>query len=169
VRVFGPTRENVHALCVHHDATPAASAREAIEGADIVVLATNSHEPVLDGDWLEPGQHVNSLQRHELDARTIERADLVVVRSRDEPTFHYAPGHAPRAAAETRLDAAVELGEVVTGAVGRRSDDEITLFTGGGGLGIQFAAVAEHVYRAAAAAGIGRDLPTEWFTQDEKP
>jgi alanine dehydrogenase len=169
VRVYAPTREKLTAFCAQHDARPASSAHEAIDGADIVVLATNSQAPVLDGAWLEPGQHVNSLQRHELDARTVERAGLVVVRSREQPTFHYAPGHAPRAAAMRRLDGAAELGEVVVGAAGRSSDDEITLFAGGGGLGIQFAAVAHSVYRAATAAGLGRELPTEWFTQEEKP
>ncbi|HWJ32874.1 MAG TPA: hypothetical protein VNR59_11085 [Gaiellaceae bacterium] len=60
------------------------------------------------------------------------------------------------------------------GAAGRRTTQELTLFTGGGtgassGLGIQFAAVANAVYAAAREAGVGRDLPTEWITQAEKP
>ena len=170
VRVYAPTRAKLEAFCAEYDARPVASAREAIEGADVVALATNSHEPVLDGAWLEPGQHVNSVQRHELDDATVARADLTVVRSREEPTFHHAPGHAPVAAAERReLEDVVELGDVLSGAVGRRSADEITLFTGGGGLGIQFAAVANVVYESARDAGLGRDLPTEWFTQKEKP
>jgi ornithine cyclodeaminase/alanine dehydrogenase-like protein (mu-crystallin family) len=67
-----------------------------------------------------------------------------------------------------------ELGDVVTGRVGRASPRDLTLFTGGGtgassGLGIQFAAVAHVVYRAAQAAGIGREVPTEWLTQTLKP
>ncbi len=50
----------------------------------------------------------------------------------------------------------------------------MTLFTGGGlgassGLGIQFAAVAHAVFHAAQAAGLGRELPTEWFTETAKP
>jgi alanine dehydrogenase len=180
VRVYAPTRDRLERFAAEHDATPVESAREAIEGADVVALATNAHEPVLDASWLEAGQHIGSVQGHELDEATLERADLVVVRSREEATYHFAPGHAPRAAAERkRLDRIsptriVELGEVVTRATGRRSDDDITLFTGGGtgassGLGIQFAAVAHVVYEAARAAGRGRELPTEWFTQKEKP
>jgi alanine dehydrogenase len=169
VRAYAPTRPRLEEFCAEHGATPVASAREAIEGADVVVLATNSYEPVLDGSWLQPGQHINSVQRHELDKATLERADLVVVRSRDEPTFHHASGRAPRAAFQPPLDGAVELGAVVTGAAGRRGPEEITLFTGGGGLGIQFAAVAHVVYRAALTAGVGRELPTDWFTQKEKP
>jgi len=169
VRVFSPTRERLEAFAGKHDAVAVDSAREAVEGADLVVLATNSHGPVLDGAWLANGVHVNSVQRHELDAATVSRADLVVVRSREDPTFHFAPGRAPRAARERPLDGVVELGDVLTGHVGRTRDDQITLFTGGGGLGIQFAAVAHAVYEAARAAGVGRELPTEWFTQVEKP
>jgi alanine dehydrogenase len=169
VRVYAPTRDKLETFAAEHDATPADSARDAVEGADIVVLATNAQEPVLDGAWLAPGTHVNSVQRHELDARTLSRAELVVVRSREDPTFHFAPGHAPRAARDRQLTGVVELGDVLTGHAGRTRDDQITLFTGGGGLGIQFAAVAHAVYAAARDAGAGRDLPTEWFTQEEKP
>lgn len=159
---------------------PVASARDAVEGADIVVCATSSHDPVFDGDRLVPGQHVSSVQSHELDDRTLERASLVVVRSRDAATFHGPPDQAPVEAAEVRKpderlrSKIVELGEVVSGRAGRRSGDDITLFTGGGlgassGLGIQFAAVGHAVYQAARAAGIGRELPTEWFTETAKP
>lgn len=156
------------------------SAREAVVGADIVACATNSHDPVIDGDWLVPGQHVGSVQSHELDLRTLERAALIGIRSRDAATFHYLPAEAPVEAREVRRpDEALaakmsELGEIVTGRAGRRSADEITLFTGGGlgvssGLGIQFCAVGYAVYTAAKAAGLGRELPTEWFLETAKP
>src|SRR3954447_7873743 len=133
VRVFSPTREKLVAFATEHEAVAVDTARDAIDGADVVVLATNSHRPVLDGAWLAAGQHVNSVQRHELDAETVSRADVVVVRSREDPTFHYAPGHAPRASRERPLQNVVELGDVLTGLVGRTRDDQITLFTGGGG------------------------------------
>jgi alanine dehydrogenase len=173
VRVFAPTREKLEAFCAEHGATPAATAREAIEGADIVALATNAHVPVLDGEWLEPGQHVGSVQVREVDDRTLERADLIVQRSDVEPTFHFVDGHRPVEAGEVTSpdrEKTATLAEVVAGDVGRSSPDEITLFTGGSaGLGTQFAAVAHTVYEAARTANIGRDLPTEWFTQAEKP
>jgi ornithine cyclodeaminase/alanine dehydrogenase-like protein (mu-crystallin family) len=177
VRVFAPTREKLEAFCAEHGATPAASAGDAIAGADIVALATNSHEPVLDGDLLEPGQHVGSVQGRELDDRTLERSALVVVRGGERPTFHFTGGDGPREAgdpSEVDVGKLATLGDVVAGRVGRRSPEEITLFAGGGtggssGLGTQFAAVAHTVYEAARAAGVGRELPTEWFTQEEKP
>ena len=106
VRVYAPTRAKLEAFCAEHDAIPAGSAREAIEGADVVALATNAHEPVLDGTWLEPGQHVGSVQGGELDERTLRRADLVVVRASDPATYHYAPGHAP---VEASRDAKAEV------------------------------------------------------------
>ena len=177
VRVYAPTRTRLEAFCTEHDARPVDSAEEAIRGADLVALATNSREPVLDGSWLEPGQHVASVQGGELDDETLRRADLVAVRSRERATDHYAPGHAPHEVRDDkRLDDAkvIELGEVVAGRAGRRSPRAITLFAGGGtgassGLGIQFAAVASAVYQAALERGLGRELPTEWFVQEEKP
>ena len=185
-RVYSPDAQRREAFCAEYahrlgcPVIPAASAREAVDGADIVALATNSHDPVIDGAWLVPGQHVGSVQGHELDWTTLERASLIGVRSREQATYHYAPGHAPVEVAERkqpdeRLSAKmVELGDIVTGSSGRTSDDQITLFTGGGtgassGLGVQFTAVAHAVYTAAVAAGLGHELPTEWFTEDRKP
>jgi alanine dehydrogenase len=143
----------------------------------VVALATNSHEPVLDGSWLVPGQHVGSVQGRELDELTRWRVDLAVVRSRVQPTFHYAEGRRPREAGEpagSPPGKTVDLAEVVSGRAGRTSPEQLTLFAGGGsggssGLGTQFAAVAHCVYVAALEAGIGRELPTDWFTQEEKP
>lgn len=162
------------------DVAPAPTAQAAVGDADIVVLVTNSHDPVMDGAWLEPGQHVNSVQSHELDDNTIARADVIVTRSDDPATFHFPPGRGPVEATEIRqlsdeLRArTITLGEVLLGRGGRRSPADVTLFTGGGlgassGLGIQFAAAAHAVYQAARAAGIGRELPTDWFTEKEKP
>ncbi|MPZ72575.1 MAG: ornithine cyclodeaminase family protein [Nitriliruptorales bacterium] len=185
-RVFSPDAERCRAFCDEYthrlgaDVRPVATAHEAVAGSDVVALATNAHDPVLDGHWLRPGQHVGSVQGHELDWTTLDRADLIVVRSREEATFHHAAGRAPAEAAgrkqldeELRVKVA-ELGDVVTGVRGRRDERDVTLFTGGGtgassGLGIQFAAVADVAYRAAVAHGSGRELPTEWFTQDRKP
>ena len=158
----------------------ASSAREALRGADVVVLATNSHDPVIEGEWLEPGQHVNSVQSHELDDATLERAALIAVRSADPATFHFPPGKGPVEATEVRTlpqrlaAKVVQLGDLLLDGGARRAPSDITLFTGGGlgassGLGIQFAAAAYAVYQAARSARIGRELPTEWFTQTAKP
>ncbi len=69
------------------------SAAEVVDGADVIVCATNSNVPVFDGDWLIPGQHVTSIvssniglkrrgyiqqMRREIDERTLERADVLM-------------------------------------------------------------------------------------------
>jgi alanine dehydrogenase len=153
--------------------------RAVVEGSDIVVCATNSSEPVFDGDWLVPGQHVNSLQAGELDVKTLARVDIIGVRA-FEKSLHFmqkAAKQSPFNFEKTkRYDKSFDiklraLGEIVAGqATGRMRDEEITLFGGSGtgpssGLGIQFAAVAKLAYDAARERGLGRDLPTEWFTQ----
>lgn len=160
--------------------TAASSAREAVEDADVIALATNSHDPVIDGAWLAPGQHLGSVQTHELDDTTLDRVDVIVVRSEEPPTFHFPAGHGPVEATEIRDPGAhlrakiVSLGDVLRGRPGRTSPSDVTLFTGGGlgassGLGIQFAAAGHAIYQAARARGIGRDLPTDWFTETAKP
>ena len=104
IRVFGPTPEHVDdfvSWCRDRMEVPIVateSARAAIDGSDIVALATNALDPVLDGSWLEAGQHVGSVQGYELDMATYDRADVIAVRSLEPSTYHYAPGQAPREA-----------------------------------------------------------------------
>jgi ornithine cyclodeaminase/alanine dehydrogenase-like protein (mu-crystallin family) len=186
VRVFGPTDQHVVEFAMVFsdrlglEITPAPNVRDAIEGAHTVALATNSFEPVIDGSWLTPGQHVGSVQGYELDNATLERADVIAVRSLEPSTYHHAPGKAPLEV-ESEPDIAehirakmVELGSVVAGREGRRDASQVTLFTGShtgasAGLGIQFAAVGHAVYERARALSLGRELPTEWFTQSGRP
>jgi len=60
--------------------------------------------------------------------------------------------------------------DVIAGPVpGRRSHREVTCFINNLGLGLQFAAAGAVVYRKAKESGFGRELPTEWFTQDVHP
>lgn len=185
-RVYGPTREHVDAFVAEFserlgiEITASKSAREAIVGADIVALATNSMEPVLEGSWLSAGQHVGSVQGYELDSATLERADVIAVRSLEPSTYHHAPGKAPlEVQSEPKLGdritrKMVELGAVVAGRAGRTDKSQITLFTGShtgasSGLGIQFAAVGHAVVERARRMSLGTELPTEWFTQAGRP
>lgn len=148
---------------------------EIVHGSDIVVAATNSLEPVFSGDWLEEGQHVNSVQDAELDRKTLERAAIIAVRAKDQSTFWVMGKRIPgEMAALQTYDPVIEpklreLGAIVAGKVTGRTDrKQITLFGGSGtgpssGLGIQFAGVGATVYDAAKRKGIGREVPSEWF------
>jgi alanine dehydrogenase len=159
------------------------TARAAVEGADVVALATNSQTPVLEGKWLKRGCHVNSVQGAELDDETMARADLLVLREKNEPTFWVMGEKVPF---EVSSQQSIQggnvdhskirlLGDIVSGkAAGRANETQITLFTGSGrggsaGQGTQFVAVGAMIYKRAKEIGIGREIPTDWFLQDFKP
>ncbi len=182
IRVYSPTPENRRSFVAYWSGRVNAqiretrSAREAIEGADIVSCATNSLEPVLSGDWLRPGVHVNSVTRFELDDETIRRADVIVVRSHDRDSHWVIGDELPeevkrdQSGDDSILGRSQTLGEIVAGRTpGRISDGQITLFSGSGlgsaGLGLQLIAVAARAYEKARAQGLGREFPADWFTQ----
>lgn len=63
-----------------------------------------------------------------------------------------------------------ELKDLVAGNVaGRGSPSEVTCFLNNIGMGFQFAAAGAAVYKKAKEQGVGRELPTEWFTEDVHP
>lgn len=126
VRVWSPRGSNSFAR--EHGVVAAASARDAVEGADLIVTATSSREPVLDGAWLKPGAHLNSVGAPRPDWRELD--DEVLRRSRIYVDSAQACGSESGdviAAGQDRIVA--EIGEVVAGSrPGRGSEDEITLF-----------------------------------------
>ncbi|MDI3298625.1 MAG: ornithine cyclodeaminase family protein [Bacillota bacterium] len=139
------------------------NAEAAVRGADVVVTATTSVDPVLLGRWLKPGAHVNAVgsnrpDRAEVDAEALERAAVVAVDDlqqarREAGDFLRAFG--PEGEGWGRV---VELGEILAGRVaGRPSPDAITLFDSLG-LGLEDVATAARVFRKATAMGAGRRL-----------
>jgi alanine dehydrogenase len=157
--------------------TAAASAREAVRGADVVLCATNSMQPILPADWLEPGMHVSSLKRLELDPTIVRAADLAVTHSRsaDAPAqiiraqgadlAHDTDQEKAAFAKTIYADAMPTLAEIVLGrAGGRQRDRDITLFLNYTGMGYQFAATGALIYQRALERGVGRKLDTDWFT-----
>ena len=143
---------------------PVSSVAEAVRGADIVNVITKAAAPVLEGRWLEPGQHVNaagsnSLTRRELDAAAVQRCTRIVVDARG--TARYECGDLLPLVENGVLDwdALPELGEVIIGRVpGRTARDEITLYESHG-LAIQDLYVGARVLALARERGIGIDLP----------
>lgn len=142
------------------DASAADTGAAAVRGADIVCAATSSNEPVLFGEWLAPGTHINAVgvsQPHarELDSATVVRSRLYVDR-RESALKEPGDILVPLNAGEIGPDHIVgEIGEVLIGRVSaRRSATEITLFKSLG-LAIEDLAAAAHVYGEAVKAGIG--------------
>jgi len=183
VKVYSVTAEHRHAFAeqwanqLDLPVRAVDSAVEAVRGADIVSAVTNSLTPCFDGDWLKDGMHVNSVQRGELDDRTIERSEVIVVRSRDRDSHWYIGEEIPTEVGFDLSDAPAlqpkmrTLGGIIAGTeTGRTRPDQLTLFSGSGlgsaGLGIQLISVAARAYEKAKKEGHGRELPVEWFTQD---
>ena len=178
IKVFSPNakRRKKFAASIEAEAecavTPVDSAREAIQGADIVNAATNSSDPIFDGRWLEPGMHVTTIvggdyrsKRDEIDSTAYLRAQAILVNTRTQ-VEQDRQGNLYELLQDGRLgwEQLHELGEVVCGKVrARRSAEDITLFKNNHGMGIQFAASARLVYEQARKEGVGAELPAELF------
>ncbi len=147
IRVWSP--RNARAFARQFGIRAAASAAEAVRGADVIVVATTSQTPVLLGEWLSPGTHINAVGAprptwRELDDEVL-RAACIYVESREAATRESGD-----VIAAGRVDA--EIGEVVTGVKrGRESAGEITLFKSVG-VAIEDVATADLVYRKALGA-----------------
>jgi ornithine cyclodeaminase/alanine dehydrogenase-like protein (mu-crystallin family) len=86
VRVWSRTPERAKRFAGQHGATAAESAEAAVRGADVVVTATASREPILKGEWLKSGSHVNAIGSAHPDWRELDEeamSNAVVVDSRE--------------------------------------------------------------------------------------
>lgn len=166
-RVFSPTPANRERVAARFrdahgmDVTAVDSAQAAVDGADIVLAAVKSTQTVLQGAWLKPGTHVNSVgtarrDQREIDPETFTRASRIVVDTR-EGVFGEA-GDAVAVRDTLSPESVHELSELVCGrAEGRQAADEITLFKSVG-TGLQDIGLAAAIYAAAQARGIGTQL-----------
>jgi ornithine cyclodeaminase/alanine dehydrogenase-like protein (mu-crystallin family) len=136
------------------------SPEAAVRGADLIVTATSSREPVLRREWIVPGAHLNVVGASVPTSREVDTATMAAARlfvDRRESTLNEAGDYlmAARDGAIGPGHIVAELGELLTGAAeGRRSRDEITLFKSLG-LAVEDLASAERVYKNALAAGAG--------------
>ena len=163
VRVYAPSVEHARAVADGR-ASVAASAEEAVRGADVVVLATSSPEPVISRDWLAPGAHVNAVgasvpSARELDVETVVACALFCDSReslRNEAGEYRLAVEQGAIAGDDHVRG--ELGEVLAGmADGRRRDDELTVFRSLG-LAVEDLAAAERAVARARAQGIGVEV-----------
>ncbi|GGL62780.1 ornithine cyclodeaminase family protein [Wenxinia marina] len=135
--VWNRTPEGARAFAAEFDATEAAPDLEAAVGqADIVTSATMTTEPLIRGDWLRPGQHIDLIGAYRPDMREADDAALARARvfcdARATTVHHIGEFAIPIAAGA--FDEADILADFTQGeAMARTSDDEITLFKNGGG------------------------------------
>lgn len=164
-RDAGRTRDFAAELSARHGVAVsiAPTVRDAVIDADVVVTATAAREPILRGEWLQPGSHVNLVGASSRAAREADEA--VVTRSRffvDHRASAFAQAgellHA--AESEARPDdvaafVAGEIGEVLAGGVtGRRSATEVTVYKSLG-IAAQDLALASEIVARARESGAG--------------
>jgi len=151
LRVWSRSPENRAAFAVEHNGKPAASAEEAVRGADIIVTATSAKDPVLDHEWVQAGErgiHINAMgsnrdQRRELPSRLIARADLIAVDAIDVSKIE--AGDLILAPVDWNDRRIVELAKIE----GRPAGAPITIFKSNG-LGVEDVAAAAWIYERIA-------------------
>jgi ornithine cyclodeaminase/alanine dehydrogenase-like protein (mu-crystallin family) len=162
VVVYCRTEDRLRAFCEEHGAEPGESHRDAAE-CDVVVTVTSSRDPVLRGEWLQPGALVcavgaNDGRRRELDNVVLERAAFVCCDSLEDARLESADLIEPVESGVLDWLEVHELQEVVGGEVaGRQSDADIVVFKSNG-LAVWDVAVAAAAVERARAAGLGREM-----------
>ena len=194
VKVYSPNTDNrdryaaemadLHGIGVE----PVGSAREAVRGVDIVSVCTSSNEPVFLNEWLEPGMHVTNLTSVDVERDLYRIVDVAMrpgqatprLERYSEQTFHaragylaYVAGTPEERSMVPRVDLPQDfldlpyLSDLVAGRIeGRTSAQQTSFFNNVGAIGAQFEAVAAAVYERARTAGVGTEIPTDWFLQD---
>lgn len=170
VRVYGRDPERRANFCAEMSqrlgipVQPAASAAEAVRGADIINTATTSGNPVLDGNDIAEGVHINAIganhaHKRELDDAAISRADVIFVDSIEQSKQEAGDLIIPFQQHPEKWGAVHELDQLVAGkAPGRANDKQISLFKSNG-IASWDLAVAERVYALAKQKNLGRELP----------
>ena len=169
VRVWSPTPAHCrkfvaeHAHAVNANIVAAETARDAVEAADIIVLATSASEPVVRSEWVQPGTHVCAVgacrpDTREMDGELVAHSRLFVdarISALAEAGDILIPLREGRIDPDHILG---EIGEVLAGRVeGRTSDADVTIFKSLG-MAVEDVAAAALAYRRATEVGLGRGL-----------
>ena len=154
VRVWSRARDHAEKFA-EEIGGKAMSAEAAVRDADVVVVATSSTTPVLQGSWLKPGSHVNAVGACRPDWRELDddaMANVVFVDSKEG---------AMKESGDVILSGAkiyAELGEALAGKVDSRRD-ETTIFKSLG-MAVEDIAAAMLVYRSATATTQNQSKPS---------
>jgi ornithine cyclodeaminase len=145
------------------DLSLAKDAQTAVRDADIVVAATTSSQPVVQGRWLKPGAFVAAvgafaIEHRELDDEVITRASCHVIDSRADVLDRAGDFVTPIGKGILKREQVAEVAEIVSGArSGRRAREDITVFKSSG-VPIQDLVTAQHIERRAVERKVGLEL-----------
>jgi ornithine cyclodeaminase/alanine dehydrogenase-like protein (mu-crystallin family) len=149
--------------------------REVVRGADIISCATNTKQPVLDGDWLEDGQMVITIAnsdvnntRREVDEKTFARASDIIINDWDSVAANrQVELTEPIGKGLVRRENVHELGDLIAGKAKLRGGaGRIVYYKNNTGLAMQFAACGAILHRKLTAEGTNRTIPLEWFASE---
>lgn len=187
VKVYSPTRAHLEDFVEQARRETGAniraveSAEECVRNVDVLISATSSLSAVVRPEWVCPGMFVSCIKLPEVDASVIARCDLTVVHSNQQTeqidnvlpgTTHVSPakGGGWWRAPGVRWENFSELPSLVAGREpGRTQDQQITCFVNNVGLGLQFAALGALILEKAKQLGVGRALPSDWFSETVHP
>ena len=184
VRVYSPRKERRENFAKETEekmgieVRPVDEPQGAVKGADIVVAATNSVDPVIQTKWLEEGMYLTMVKDFEFEYGVYERCDVLVVNSKAGPqwTRHVIGGvdQVPEHGRDYWKKGSIDseklptIGEVMLGQVpGRSSDQQVTSLLNIGD-GIQLAGVGYRIYELAKKNGLGKEIPTDYFLQGKE-
>ena len=137
---------------------------DAVTGCDVVITITNTQTPVLKGEWLSEGTHINAaggnaLSRQELDVEAVRRSALIYTDSREQAKLESADLQQAVERGAIVWDQVEDLGKLVCGrAPGRSSEHQITLFESHG-IALWDIAVGVAIYNRAMEMRMGTELP----------
>ena len=181
VKVYSPNRDNCRSFAeemgplLNINIKPVSSPKEAVQGVDIILSATNSSVPVFDGNWLEPGVHVTSIvgsnvglvkggfikaKRREIDDATLLRSDVIGIASvqqaiQDEQGDIFDPVER----GIIRWEQLIEISQIMVGKKeGRTKAEQITIFKNNAGQGVADVALGALVLRKVVEQGGGQGL-----------
>ena len=144
--------------------TPTDRPEAAAEGQDVVITATSAKVPVLRGEWLMPGAHINAvgsnlLSKREINQEVVRRSGVIIVNSIEQAKGEAGDLLIPFEMRLFRWEQVAELAEVSGRRDGRTDDWQITLFKSNE-IAMEDVATAALVYRKAVALQIGATIPT---------
>jgi alanine dehydrogenase len=145
------------------DVTPVDSPEKAASGRAIIITSTSSREPVLKGEWIDAGTHLNIvgsnfLSKAEIDVETVKAASIIAVDSVEQSRVEAGDLLAALERGVITWESVTELGRIVAGRdPGRRSDQDITLFKSNG-IALEDISTALRVYKLAKERKVGEQI-----------
>jgi ornithine cyclodeaminase/alanine dehydrogenase-like protein (mu-crystallin family) len=145
------------------EVTPAETPEDAARGKSIIITATSAREPVLKGEWIDPGTHLNVvgsnfLSKAEVDVEMIRRASIIAVDSLEQSKIEAGDLLPAIERGVISWESVTELGRIVAGRdAGRTSDSDISLFKSNG-IALEDISTAFRVYQLARERGVGEEI-----------